>query len=344
MNFAKKKILIFGIMTTISLFFTACQIEDTDEPANADENTSVIASKKSSPDIPFSKPITIYTLKRTPVTAYQGSCNCHAWAWQTATGVPDYYSIPSYSIDIPNLMYEDGSYRLIARSTIYDAIPRNVSIGDKVVYAKSVGDDAYGEHSAIVESINPPVFRSYDVYDAKGVVSKSPNFFYDQLNPNGSGVSYKRYGIYLRYFRVAKSSYFTGKPAQKIALLAYRNSQYVCVDLNYGIYAPLYSNRQEIGEWETFDLVDNGDGTYALWSYANGRFVRASGTDRAAADMTAISDWCKFKIYYWSIGSNGLHYFSLQSVKNDNYMHYDSFVAGCKGYGPGSVYHIVILE
>jgi GH25 family lysozyme M1 (1,4-beta-N-acetylmuramidase) len=89
-----------------------------------------------------------------------------------------------------------------------------------------------------------------------------------------------------------------GRPAAAapFGLSARANNRYVTAE-NAGS-RPLIANRGSIGNWETFDPVDAGDGYIALRAHANGRYVTAesAGAQPLIANRTAIGAWEKFKI------------------------------------------------
>lgn len=72
------------------------------------------------------------------------------------------------------------------------------------------------------------------------------------------------------------------------------NSQYVSAD-NYGS-SPLAANRQTVGDWELFRVIENRDGTISLLSKANYKYVQADGNNnsRLIASANSISQWEKF--------------------------------------------------
>ena len=222
--------------------------------------------------------------------------------------------MPNYSIDTPAPYINDGSYREIARATIYDPIPLKVSIYDKVVYLNASGRIS---HSAIVEKIDPPAFKSYYI-DSGCVVSRTPDGFENRTRPFGNN---------LVYYRPANASIATGLPSKRIALWSPLTGQYVCADLLYGRNAPLYSNRTDPQEWETFDLVDIGGGKSALWAYATGKFVCATDypAKRSTADYPDYSNsWTKFTV------EKSSPYVYLK-CRNAYYLHSRSFNAECPG-------------
>ena len=59
----------------------------------------------------------------------------------------------------------------------------------------------------------------------------------------------------------------------------------------------IYANRPEIGEWETWTLIDNFDGTVSFKAF-NGQFLTAEGGGgrECNANRTAIGTWEKFHI------------------------------------------------
>jgi hypothetical protein len=76
----------------------------------------------------------------------------------------------------------------------------------------------------------------------------------------------------------------TGGTTQAISLRSHANSQYVCAD-NAGA-SPLIANRTAIGPWETFDLLDEGNGNVALRSHANNQIVTAGAGSLIAGGST----------------------------------------------------------
>ena len=60
----------------------------------------------------------------------------------------------------------------------------------------------------------------------------------------------------------------------------------------------MLANRRYLGNWETYDLVNNSDGTVSLRSQANSRYVtaEAGGGRPLIANRTAIGPWEKFRL------------------------------------------------
>ena len=110
----------------------------------------------------------------------------------------------------------------------------------------------------------------------------------DHLHPNEAGMQAIANAVDLNLFSPA------APPTGVIALRAHANSKYVCAD-NAGASA-LIANRTAIGGWETFKLVQNGDGSVSLLAAANNRYVCADNAGAAAliANRTAIGPWEEF--------------------------------------------------
>jgi hypothetical protein len=83
-------------------------------------------------------------------------------------------------------------------------------------------------------------------------------------------------------------------PAEQVSLRAHINSKYVTAD-NAGA-SPLIANRTVIGQWETFLLVHNTDGSISLKAQANGDYVTAenAGASPLIANRAAIGPWEEF--------------------------------------------------
>jgi hypothetical protein len=94
---------------------------------------------------------------------------------------------------------------------------------------------------------------------------------------------------------------------KKIALKSEANGKYICADLHINSYGPLFANRDEALQWETFDFIDMGNNYFALRSYATGKYVSAekNGIRRLIADANTIGDTEIFKIYYSQQIQNG---------------------------------------
>lgn len=103
---------------------------------------------------------------------------------------------------------------------------------------------------------------------------------------------------------------------REVFLTAVANENLVCAD-NYGD-SPLVSNRQERGDWETFDLITNSDGTVSLRSHSNQKYVCAdlnAETVNLIASSDTIQDWEKFMMEDLGDGT-----FAFKSVANGKYI------------------------
>jgi len=100
-----------------------------------------------------------------------------------------------------------------------------------------------------------------------------------------------------------------------VSLRARANSLYVTAD-NAGADA-LIANRTSIGGWESFDLLDQGNGTIALRAHANNLIVTAdnAGASPLIANRTAVGQWETFQLVQ---NSNGT--VSLKALANGEYV------------------------
>lgn len=104
-------------------------------------------------------------------------------------------------------------------------------------------------------------------------------------------------------------------PTSTVALRARANDRYVSAD-NAGS-SPLIANRTGVGTWETFDLVDLGNGDVALRARANDRFVCAdnAGASPLIANRTSAGSWETFRRVNNADGT-----VSLRARANDRYV------------------------
>jgi hypothetical protein len=88
-----------------------------------------------------------------------------------------------------------------------------------------------------------------------------------------------------------------------ISLKAHANGDYVTAD-NAGA-SPLIANKTAIGTWESFDLINNSDGSVSFRAHANGDIVTAdnAGASSLIANRTAIGPWEEFDLINNSDGS-----------------------------------------
>ncbi|MBD2436478.1 hypothetical protein [Nostoc sp. FACHB-110] len=122
-------------------------------------------------------------------------------------------------------------------------------------------------------------------------------------------------------FKDLDSDWFTGvepvvKPDRKIALQAH-NGQYVCAENSEGRW--LVANGSQINDWETFKLIDLGNGKIALQAH-NGQYVCAEngGGRWLAANRGKINDWETFKLIDLGDGKIALKAHNGQYVCAEN--------------------------
>ncbi|MEI6105171.1 MAG: SdrD B-like domain-containing protein [Methanothrix sp.] len=108
---------------------------------------------------------------------------------------------------------------------------------------------------------------------------------------------------------------FRNQQLMCIPIIALRaaNGQYVCAEGGGG--DGVVANRNAIGGWETFKLIDRGSGNVALQA-ANGKYLCAEGGGGGAvvANRNAIGAWETFKLI-----DRGNGYFALQAA-NGQYL------------------------
>ena len=90
--------------------------------------------------------------------------------------------------------------------------------------------------------------------------------------------------------------------AMNVTLRSQANGQFVVAE-SAG-QQPLIANRPSIGVWEQFQIVNTGDGFFAMKAKANGRYVCAenAGQNPLIANRTSIGGWEQFQ---WVVGGNG---------------------------------------
>ncbi len=96
-------------------------------------------------------------------------------------------------------------------------------------------------------------------------------------------------------YALENKNYFT--------LKVLNNNKYVSAD-EYGM-GQLRANRDTTGTWEHYFMYDNGDGTFAIQSRANNKFLcavfdNADGKAPLIPRSNHIQDWEKFYIEYIS--------------------------------------------
>ena len=96
------------------------------------------------------------------------------------------------------------------------------------------------------------------------------------------------------------------------------NNQFVCAD-NQGA-SPLVANRGAAQKWETFNVINNSDGTVSFQAVANNKYVTAdlNQETKLIARATEIQAWEKFRKF-----DRGNGKVALQAVANNLYVSAD---------------------
>jgi len=91
------------------------------------------------------------------------------------------------------------------------------------------------------------------------------------------------------------AAFTTNSAASNLVAIQAANGQFVCAEGGGG--DGVVANRNAIGAWETFRLIDRGNGNVALQA-ANGQYVCAEGSGGGAvvANRNAIGAWETFKL------------------------------------------------
>jgi beta-glucanase (GH16 family) len=120
------------------------------------------------------------------------------------------------------------------------------------------------------------------------------------------------------YVRVYQAGTTAPPSTTTVSIRASANNTFVSAD-NAGA-SPLVANRAAVSTWETFQLVDNGDGTISLRAQVNGLYVTAdlANGGRLVASRTTIGTGEKFRRIAQSNGS-----VALQAVANGSYVSAD---------------------
>jgi parallel beta-helix repeat protein len=85
-------------------------------------------------------------------------------------------------------------------------------------------------------------------------------------------------------------------PGRSVSFLSGANGEYVCADLNLNPAATLQANRTSAGQWESFTVVDAGNGDIGLLAQSNSKYVCAdnTGTSPLIANRTSVGQWETF--------------------------------------------------
>jgi hypothetical protein len=106
---------------------------------------------------------------------------------------------------------------------------------------------------------------------------------------------------------------------------------------------PLIAHTVNTAAWETFNLIDNSDGTISLQSIANGDYVTAANSTTALiANSATIGTAQKYNLIFNSDGS-----VSFQAVSNGDYVCADSagaspLIANRTAIGPWESFDFIV--
>jgi hypothetical protein len=126
-----------------------------------------------------------------------------------------------------------------------------------------------------------------------------------------------------------------------ISLKSHANGDYVTAD-NAGA-SPLIANRTSIGQWESFDEIDQGGGYIALRAHANNMYVTADNAGAAPllAKVNSVGTWEQFQLIHNGDGS-----VSLKSRINGDYVTADNagaspLIANRTSIGPWESFDLI---
>jgi lysophospholipase L1-like esterase len=158
----------------------------------------------------------------------------------------------------------------------------------------------------------------------------------DHLHPNDAGMQAIANAVDPNLFGTSTTP--PPAPSTVISLRAHANGMYVCAE-NAGA-AALIANRTAIGAWETFDLLDAGNGNVALRAHANNQLVTAENAGAAAliANRTAVGLWETFQLVHNADSS-----VSLKALVNNNYVTAGAapLIASRTAIGPSEEFDLV---
>jgi beta-glucanase (GH16 family) len=127
---------------------------------------------------------------------------------------------------------------------------------------------------------------------------------------------------YVRVYQAGTSTPPPPPPSSAFSIRAAANNTFVSAEQAGA--APLVANRNAVGSWEQFRVVDNGDGTVSLQAVINARYVTVDTGNggRLIANRTAIGTGEKFRRIAQSNGT-----VALQAVTNNLYVSADLNIA-----------------
>jgi hypothetical protein len=235
----------------------------------------------------------------------------------TNVNVPDQADCNSHSIDYqPCVLPGDVSARQRAHGDfMWRQFYNMVRVGAQGIYISMF--DEFNEGNQIVKTAESQAFVPTNSgllgLDEDGTACSSDYY----LRLTGDGGRMLKGQIALTATRPTQPVVSSGGGGTTgvISLRAHANGMYVCAE-NAGASA-LIANRTAIGSWETFDLLDAGNGNVALRSHANNMIVTAenAGASPLIANRTAVGLWETFQLIHNPDGS-----VSLNALVNNMYV------------------------
>lgn len=130
----------------------------------------------------------------------------------------------------------------------------------------------------------------------------------------------------------------TGSP---VGLRAHADGKIVTAE-NAGA-AALIANRPVTDAWETFDWIDNADGSISLKAHANGKYVdAANSTTSLIADATTIGAAEEFDVIFNADGSYSLRAHSNSQIVTADNAGASSLIANRTAIGPWEEFDVLV--
>ncbi len=236
------------------------------------------------------------------------------WAYQNLT-LPDLADCAANGIDyLPCVLPGDVSARQrVHGDFMWRQFYNMVRAGVQGIYISMY--DEFNEGNQILKTAESPAWIPTDAgllgLDEDGTACSSDYY----LRLTGDGGRMLKGQIALTPVRPTQPILGGGGPTTVVSFRAHANGMYVCAESNGSL--PLIANRTAIGTWETFDMLDAGNGNIALRSHTNNMIVTAeqAGTQPLIANRTAVQLWETFQLVHNPDGS-----VSLRALVNNRYV------------------------
>src|SRR6266511_681808 len=236
------------------------------------------------------------------------------WAYQNLT-LPDLADCAANGSDyLPCVLPGDVSARQrVHGDFMWRQFYNMVRAGVQGIYISMY--DEFNEGNQILKTAESPAWIPTDAgllgLDEDGTACSSDYY----LRLTGDGGRMLKGQIALTPVRPTQPILGGGGPTTVVSFRAHANGMYVCAESNGSL--PLIANRTAIGTWETFDMLDAGNGNIALRSHTNNMIVTAeqAGTQPLIANRTAVQLWETFQLVHNPDGS-----VSLRALVNNRYV------------------------